>query len=176
MHSRVKERRVGPRFQSAPVMAAGDLGFDQKLGTALLVVGTVRLDLLERHLAMQFGVFRNVNFAQSPFGVRPQDAEVRAAGTGDADGLRAPGLRLAPRHFGEDFQVVEPVPISDRRDRWYNFQRRVTSAPAAEGARPAAGTYRLDLRETEGKVELPTSVKKIRRLFPDSSVGRAADC
>jgi hypothetical protein len=54
---------------------AGDLGLDQEPLAAVGVVGVVVEDLLQRHLAVQLGIQRHEDGAQSATGVGPKDAE-----------------------------------------------------------------------------------------------------
>ena len=68
--------------------AAGDFGLDHEPLAAGRVVGMVIEDLLERHLAMELGVQRHEDGAQTATGVRPQDAEPLAVAGGRADGVR----------------------------------------------------------------------------------------
>ena len=57
------------------LQAAGDLGLDDEPGPAVGVVGVVRLDLLERDLAVELGVLGDEDLAHPAPGMGPEDAE-----------------------------------------------------------------------------------------------------
>ncbi len=65
--------------------SAGDLGFQQEPEARVLFARITFLDLLERHLAMQFFVERHRHDAQAALGMRPQDAKAAARSGGAAD-------------------------------------------------------------------------------------------
>ena len=68
------------RHDPRVLQPAGDLGLQQEPRAALGVVGVPVLDLLQRHLAVQLLVARDVDLAQPAPGVRPEDAEPLARG------------------------------------------------------------------------------------------------
>ena len=88
---RVVRPPVGVRPQAVDrddpgvLQAAGDLCLDQEAGAARRVVGVLIEDLLQRHLAVEFGVDRHEDGPQTAAGVGPKDPEPTAVGgCGDA--------------------------------------------------------------------------------------------
>ena len=61
---------------------AGDLGLQQEPPTAVGVVGSFGLDLLQRHLALKLGVEGHRDLADASLGVGAQELEPRPVGRG----------------------------------------------------------------------------------------------
>jgi hypothetical protein len=70
------------------LQATSDFGLKQESRAAVLVMSEFALNFFQRHLTMELGVHRDVDLAQTPFGVRAKDAEAALrmlAGRGDLD-------------------------------------------------------------------------------------------
>ena len=65
--------------------ASGDLGFEDEPGAAGGIIGVAVEDLLERDLAIQLGVERDEDGAQSSARMGPQDPEPLPVGRGGAE-------------------------------------------------------------------------------------------
>ena len=87
------------RHDARVLQAAGDLGLQQEAGPAVGVVGMPGLDLLQRHLAVEFLVAGHGDLSQPAFGMGAEDAEPRAGrgGTADRKGLRGPRIAWGMR-------------------------------------------------------------------------------
>ena len=92
---------VGPQSvdgdDAGVLQAAGDLRLHQEPLAADRVVGVLVEDLLERHLAVQFAVERHEDGAQAASGMRPEDPEPLAVGSGGADKIGAGAVGVADR-------------------------------------------------------------------------------
>jgi len=81
---------------------ARDFRFAHKARPALRMMGVPRLDLFQRHLAVQLAVPGHEDFAQPAAGVRPQNLKPRPIG-GDGGGgsQRAVDRRRRERQLGQ---------------------------------------------------------------------------
>ena len=90
---------VGPqpvdRNDPRVLQPAGDLRLQQEAGAAGGVVSVPVENLLERDLAVQFGVQRHEHGPQATAGVRPQHAEPLAVTGGRADGVECGPVDVA---------------------------------------------------------------------------------
>ena len=59
---------------------ARDLGLEHKSGSMVFPLGITRLDLLERHLALELGIPRHPDLAYSPACMRPNQLKARSHG------------------------------------------------------------------------------------------------
>ena len=90
------------RHDAGMFQTAGDLRLAHKAGTTFGVICVPRLDLFQRHLAVQLAVAGHEDLAQPPAGMGPQNLETRPVGRDVGNGgQRVVNRRRRARQLGQ---------------------------------------------------------------------------
>ena len=129
-------------YDSGVLQAAGDLGLGNESLATVRVVGVLRTDLLQRHLAVQLVIERHEDSAQAAPGMGPENAEPLALAGGCADRVSRCSLGVIIIASGG----TEVLAACDSRDRGLDLWLAEPGEAGAGGpARPDGGQALIDV-------------------------------